>query len=70
MAEIKTEYIIIISKIKTERQGTAELSLRIEDADISDEELLKIKEIQKKAAKEMEDFLKKETPTESGRAVR
>lgn len=59
MAGIKSEYIVLGSKIETGRQGEMDICTRIDGMDISDEELLKIKKVQKQAAWEMETILNK-----------
>jgi len=56
---VKSEYIVLGSKIETGRPGEADICTRIDGMDISDEELLKIKEVQKRTAGEMENILNK-----------
>ena len=63
MAGVQNEYTVMGRKIETGRQGEADICTRIDGMDISDEELLKIKEVQKRAASEMENILNKETST-------
>lgn len=58
MAKVTSEYILLGSKIETDRPGEVDICTRIDSMDISDEELLKLKEVQKKAAQEMEEILK------------
>lgn len=59
MAGIKREYIVLGSKIETGRQGEMDICTRIDGMDISDEELLEIKKVQRQAAWEMETILNK-----------
>ncbi len=61
MAGVTSEYIVLGSKIETGRPGEADICTRIDGMDISNEELLKIKEVQKRAAGEMENILNKKT---------
>lgn len=65
MATTKTEYIVIGSTIKAGRPGEVEICTRVSEMEISDKELLEIKVIQKKAAEEIEELLKK-TPAKAG----
>ncbi len=58
-AGVKSEYIVLGSKIEAGRPGEADICTRIDGMDISDEELLKIKEVQKQAAGQMENILNK-----------
>lgn len=67
MAGVKSEYIVLGSKIETGRPGEADICTRIDGMDISDEELLKIKEVQKQAAEEMEKILNKKPAPGSNR---
>ena len=61
MAAVKNEYIIFTSKVAMERPGAIDICTRIDEADISDEELLKVKEVQKRAAEEIEKILNAST---------
>lgn len=67
MADVKSEYIVIGSKVETGRPGEADICTRIDGMDISDEELLKVKEVQKQAAEEMEKILNKKPAPGSNR---
>lgn len=62
MAGVKNEYIVFGSKIKTDRLGEVDICTRIDGMDISDEELLKMKEVQKQAATQMENIINKDQP--------
>lgn len=52
-----------------DRAGEIELFTQIRDMRVSDKELVRIKEVQERAAGEIEVILK-EAPNESGQAVR
>lgn len=67
VADVKSEYIVIGSKVETGRPGEADICTRIDGMDISDEELLKVKEVQKQAAEEMEKILNKKPAPGSNR---
>lgn len=58
MADVRSEYVILGSKLGTGRQGEADICTRLDGMYVSDEELVKIKNIQKQAAEEMENLLK------------
>lgn len=55
----KTSYIIIESEIEAGRKGKAELLTRFDEMELSDEEIVAVREFQSKAAKELEEILKK-----------
>lgn len=68
MAGVTSEYIVLGSKIETGRPGEADICTRIEGMDISDEELLKVKEVQRSAVQDMENILNKKQLSETGKA--
>lgn len=68
MAGVTSEYIVLGSKIEPGRPGKADICTRIDGMDISDEELLKVKEVQRLAAQEMENILNKKQLSEAGKA--
>lgn len=55
----KTSYIMLESEIEAGRKGKAELLTRFDEMELSDEEIASIRKLQKKAAKELEEILKK-----------
>lgn len=67
MASVESEYIVFESKIEAGRPGEVDICTRIDGMDISDEELLKIKKVQKQAAEEVEKILNKKSAPGSNR---
>ena len=63
VADVKSEYIVMGSKVETGRPGETDICTRIDGMDISDEELLRIKTVQKRAAEEIEKILNEKSET-------
>ena len=57
MAKTKSEYIMFNTEIETDRKGRLDVCTRIDDMEVTDKELLEIKEVQERAAKDIEKIL-------------
>lgn len=57
MATTKNDYIVLSTKVETERQGAIDISTRIDGMEATNKELLEIKEVQQEAAQKIEKIL-------------
>lgn len=59
MPKTNADFILINSKIETERPGSIEACVRLEGTDLTDEELLAVKNIEIRTASEIEKLINK-----------